>query len=62
LIPALGGQRQVDLYEFKASLVYKSGSKTARGTWRDPVSNRQIDGKTDRQTDRQTESEKSTQG
>ena len=52
----------MDLYEFKASLVYKSGSKTARGTWRDPVSNRQIDGKTDRQTDRQTESEKSTQG
>ena len=29
LIPALGKQRQVDLYEFKSSLVYKESSKTA---------------------------------
>ena len=30
LIPALGKQRQVDLYEFKSNLVYKESSKTAR--------------------------------
>jgi len=29
---ALGRQRQVDLYEFNASLVYKASSRTARGT------------------------------
>jgi hypothetical protein len=30
LIPALG--RQVDLYEFKVSLVYRVSSRTARAT------------------------------
>ena len=30
LIPALGRQRQVDLSEFEASLVYKGSSRTAR--------------------------------
>ena len=30
LIPALGRQRQVDLCEFKASLVYRACSRTAR--------------------------------
>ena len=30
LIPALSRQRQEDLGEFKASLVYKMGSRTAR--------------------------------
>ena len=29
-IPALGRQRQVDLYEFEASLVYQASSRTAR--------------------------------
>ena len=38
LIPALGRQRQADLHEFEASLVYKS-SRTARTvTQRNPVS------------------------
>jgi hypothetical protein len=37
LIPALGRQRQGDL-EFKASLVYKVSSGTAKATTRNPVS------------------------
>ena len=37
LIPALGRQRQVDLCEFKASLVYRVVSRTARATQRNPV-------------------------
>ena len=42
LIPALGRQRQVDL-EFKASLVYRMSSGTAKATERNPVSNRWMD-------------------
>jgi hypothetical protein len=38
LISALGRQRQVDLCEFKASLVYRMNSRTARATQRNPVS------------------------
>ena len=30
LIPALERQKQVDIYDFKASLVYKVSSKIAR--------------------------------
>ena len=38
LIPALGRQKQVDLSEFKASLVYKVSSRLARTvTQRNPV-------------------------
>jgi hypothetical protein len=36
LIPALGRQRQVDLDEFEASLVYRMSSRTARATQRKP--------------------------
>jgi hypothetical protein len=32
LVPTLVRQRQVDLYEFKASLVYRVNSRTARTT------------------------------
>ena len=39
LIPALGKQRQVDLCEFEASLVYRASSRTVRAvTQRNPVS------------------------
>ena len=39
LIPALRRQRQADLWEFKASLVYRVSSRTARAvTQRNPVS------------------------
>ena len=39
LIPALERQKQVDIYEFKASLVYRASSRTARAvTQRNPVS------------------------
>jgi len=38
LILALGRQRQADLYEFKASLVYRKSSRTASATQRNPVS------------------------
>ena len=38
LIPALGRQRLADLCEFKASLIYKMNSRTARTvTQRNPV-------------------------
>jgi hypothetical protein len=37
LIPELGRQKQVDLYEFKANLVYTVSSRTARGTQRNPT-------------------------
>jgi hypothetical protein len=36
-IPALGRQRQADLCEFDASLVYKVSFRTARATQRNPV-------------------------
>jgi hypothetical protein len=39
MIPALGRQRQIS--EFEASLVYKVSAKTARGTQRNPVSERE---------------------
>jgi hypothetical protein len=38
LIPALGRQRQVDLCEFKASLVYRVSVRTVRAAQRNPVS------------------------
>ena len=42
LTPALGRQRHTDLSEFKASLLYKASSRTARGvTQRNPVSKNQ---------------------
>jgi len=38
LIPALRRQRQVELCEFEASLVYRVSSRTARAAHRHPVS------------------------
>jgi hypothetical protein len=38
LIPALRRQRQAECNEFKASLVYRVSSRTARVTQRNPVS------------------------
>jgi len=38
LVPALRRQRQVDLCEFEASLVYGASSRMARATQRNPVS------------------------
>jgi hypothetical protein len=35
--PALGRQRQEDLYELKASLVYRENSRIARVAQRNPV-------------------------
>jgi hypothetical protein len=37
LIPAHRRQRQVDLCEFKANLVYRASFRTARATQRNPV-------------------------
>jgi hypothetical protein len=37
LIPAHGRQRQVDVWEFKASLVYRASFRTDKGTQRSPV-------------------------
>jgi hypothetical protein len=36
LIPALMKQRQMNLCEFKASLVYRGSSRTSRATQRNP--------------------------
>jgi hypothetical protein len=38
LIPVLRRQRQVELWEFEASLVCRVSSRTARATQRNPVS------------------------
>ena len=38
MIPALRRQRQAECNEFKASLVYRVSSRTARVTQRNPVS------------------------
>ena len=39
LIPALGRQRQAELCEFKASLVYRASSRTgSKATQRNPIS------------------------
>jgi hypothetical protein len=37
LIPALRRQKQVDLCELEASLVYRFSSRTAKATQRNPV-------------------------
>jgi hypothetical protein len=37
LIPTLGRQRQVDSSEYKATMVYRVSSRTARATQRNPV-------------------------
>jgi hypothetical protein len=37
---------QADLYMFKTSLVYLASFRTARTTWRDPVSNKTKQNKT----------------
>jgi hypothetical protein len=36
-MPAFGRQKQEDLYEFEASLVYRVNSRIARTTQRNPV-------------------------
>ena len=41
IIPALGRQRQVNLCEFEASLVYRASSRASRATQRNPVSKQQ---------------------
>ena len=38
LLPAIRRQKQMDLFEFETSLVYRVSSKTARTTQRNPVS------------------------
>jgi hypothetical protein len=45
----MGRQRQVDLCEFKASLVYRASSRTAKATQRNPLS------KTNKQTNKTKE-------
>ena len=41
LIPVFGRQRQVDLHEFEASLVYRVSSRRARATQRNTVLKKQ---------------------
>ena len=43
LIPVLGRQRQAELCEFKAILVYRSSSRTAKAAQRNPVSKSKAD-------------------
>jgi hypothetical protein len=54
LIPALGRQRQVNLCEFKVSLVYRACSRTGRAIQRNPVSQKQRLKQTNKQTNKQT--------
>ena len=42
LFSTLERQRQVDLCEFKANLLYRASPRTARDTQRNPVSKNQI--------------------
>jgi hypothetical protein len=49
----LGKQRQADLCEFEASLVYRVSSRTARATLRNPISNKTRKNKT-KQTKQKT--------
>ena len=42
LIPAHRRQRQADLCEFKARLVYRTSFRTSRTTQRNPVSEEEI--------------------
>jgi hypothetical protein len=37
LIPALNRQRQVDLFEFKARLIYRASFRTSRVTQINPI-------------------------
>jgi Sec-independent protein translocase protein TatA len=53
LIPALGRDRGRQISEFKASLVYKVSSRTARAIQRNPVSKKQTKNK---QTNKQKRS------
>ena len=41
LIPAFGKQRQMDLYEFEATLVYRANSRRPKDIQRNPVSKNQ---------------------
>ena len=49
IVPALGRQRQADLCEFQASLVYIMSSGTAKTIERDPVTNKQTNKHTNTQ-------------
>jgi hypothetical protein len=42
LIPALRRKKQADLREFKASLIYRASSRTAKATLKNPVSKTKI--------------------
>ena len=42
IIPALRRWKQVDLYRFKASLIYTVSYRTARATQLDPVKNKKV--------------------
>jgi hypothetical protein len=41
LVPALKRQRQMNVYEFEATLVYKVNSRIARAMQKNPVSKNQ---------------------
>lgn len=58
LILALGKQREGDLYEFKASLVYRASSKRARAViQRTPVSQNQKREKEEEEQEKEEEEE-----
>jgi hypothetical protein len=55
LIPALGRQRQADFSEFKASLIYKVSSRTAKAIQRNPVSKNNNNNKKERKKEKRKE-------
>jgi hypothetical protein len=56
LIPAFSGGRSRPISEFKASLVYKTSSRTTRAIQRNPVSNNIIKNNNNTKTKRKRES------
>jgi hypothetical protein len=53
LIPAFGRQKQADICEFEASLIYRASSGTARATQRNHVlKNKQTNKQTNKMTAR----------
>ena len=61
MIRALGRQRQVDLCEFKASLVYRVSSRVVRATEKPYLKNKQTKNKPTthpKQTNKQTNKQK----
>ena len=57
MVPALRRQKQADLCEFKASLIYKTESRTARAGYSETLSGKNRERETETETERQRQRE-----